>query len=709
MGPRRLRRWKQCSAILETFFGQLGDCSFLFFRSSFLWRCPSGPHGCPNGLPVCTAVGYQGSLVAASDQMGGMIMVWQDQRDALLRIYAQRVDEAGHLLWTTNGVLLSVNQCFNPWICADGTGGAFMTWNDRSDSRGSIFVQHLNASGAKVWASAGIEIANGTTSSENTLPVCTHDGAGGVIVAWSQEVDPPSGDLQVVAQRLSAAGTLLWTSQGRLVGADIEAGEEISIAADEDVHGVFLGWVDGGGIGRMQRVDAGGNPRWVSTSGYSLGAVVSGSRVRVAERERSSGGCFVLFKWHHSGSGIYDFDVLQVAARDSSTTLDWTEDLDSGGGLSGYPELGDDYRVTTGGDGGCGCVWDKVDDGVGDGVFAALLDESGDYRGEGVLQVSSGTDGNHLPDATVWPGYNGICISWVDDSGTAPLLRYATVEYSLGVVMGRSFVPGGNSGSRPCIVIDPDTGSDPLISWMDERPGGGYTDIYAAGMQASGVPTAPYLRALSLTPGTPTGLAGGEPHSFFVSVWNFGGCASDSFWVGVYPNQATEPEAGDPLPSGVHPVRCGPLASHDTLVVEVLVDAPGSAQTWTMWGFADYKGDDRGVLRRGRQYVRAREATSGSPSRTSRSRSVTLSDSEPDPMEWISATVTVKNTGTAVANHIWIDYFANSASAPPAGSHGDQRYAVFQPVAGRFDQLDDDAGDEHRVHAVLDLFQSGYR
>lgn len=649
----------------------------LFSLATIALGAPASGAWDPDGLPVCTAANSQLGLVSCPDEMGGMIMVWQDNRDGNLKIYAQRVDGAGHLLWTTDGVpASSMSQGYHPWVCPDGAGGAYVAWNYRGGDQGSIFVQHLDADGSLLWGSVGESIANGSIWSDNWLPVCTVDGAGGVVIAWVNEIDPPSADYQVAAQRLTADATRLWTSQGRLVGSDIGAGEEISIAADEDVHGVFLGWVDSGGLGRLQRVDGGGNPCWVSTSGYSLGAVVDGSRVRVAERERASGGCFVLFKWHHSGTGIFDFDALRVSARDSSTTEMWYEDLDSGGGLSGYPEVGDDYRVTTGGDGGCGCVWDKIDDGAGDGVFAALLEYNGDYRGEGVLQVSSGTDGNHLPDATLWPGYNGICISWVDDSGAEPALKYATVEYSLGVVMGRSTVPGGNSGTRPCIVTDPATGSDPLISWMDERPGGGYTDIYAAGMQASGVPTAPYLRALSLTPGTPTGLAGGEPHSFFVSVWNFGGCASDSFWVGVYPNQATAPEVGDPLPSGVHPVRCGPLASHDTVVAEVLVDAPGSAQTWTMWGFADYPDeieefsfeDDNVVGPVTYEWLAYPnlEITS-----------VVLSDATPDPWQFVTATVTVKNTGTAAASPVWIDYWMNEATAPSEGETGDERRSYF--------------------------------
>ena len=80
----------------------------------------------PDGVPVCVADGYQTSLVAAPDNLGGMIFVWQDQRGSNLRIYSQAMDGNGNLLWEENGTPLneSGSQQFHPWICGDGTGGA---------------------------------------------------------------------------------------------------------------------------------------------------------------------------------------------------------------------------------------------------------------------------------------------------------------------------------------------------------------------------------------------------------------------------------------------------------------------------------------------------------------------------------------------------------------------------------------------------------
>ncbi len=80
----------------------------------------------PDGVPVCTAAGYQGSLATAPDGAGGMLLAWVDYRIALeQRIYAQRVDIDGNVLWTTDGVLVGGNPGYHPGICPDRAGGAF--------------------------------------------------------------------------------------------------------------------------------------------------------------------------------------------------------------------------------------------------------------------------------------------------------------------------------------------------------------------------------------------------------------------------------------------------------------------------------------------------------------------------------------------------------------------------------------------------------
>ena len=623
----------------------------------------------PDGLPVCTAAGNQSNLVSAPDGLGGMLCIWQDPRASQHKAYAQRIDAAGDLLWQTDGVLVAYDPSYHPWICSDGAGGAYVVWNSESGGYGSIFGQHLNASGSPQWG-PGVQIVPGNAFMNNSLPVCASDGLGGVIVAWAQQYNPPALVYQVVAQRLNSAGTPLWSSQGHLVGDDIGQAEEIDMVTDEPSNGVILGWIKAAGTGTVQRVDLSGTPRYGGTVGYNLGLVTAGSRVRVADRKRVTQGAYIMHRWQ---GGMFNEDYLRVTAVDSAGYTFWTRDVYNGGYTSPIP--GHDYCLVDNGLNGVWCCWDRLSGtGGGLGIYATMLQYDGTPAFGAPTQVSAGTTGNLWPAATVQYQTWNYLITWIDVSGTTPQLKYTYVDPSIGYAHAEVLVPGGYSSQRPCIVAKYATGSKPLISWMDQRLPADF-NIYATGLETNGQPTHPNLVAAALTPAVEPGIVGSGLNSFYVKVRNTGTCASDSFWTTVFPNQLQQPHVGDLPPGTVQSVHCGPLAAGDSVVANVQITAPLTAQTWSMWGFADYRGDvnefdqenDNTVGPRSYQWIALPNLMFAQ---------VVISNSAPYPGQYITVTVKVKNNGYAAAGSFYIDYYENRASAPPPGATGDQRHLV---------------------------------
>lgn len=634
----------------------------------------------PDGVPVCTAAGYQGSLVAKPDGFGGMLLAWVDYRDMQSRIFAQRIDATGNPLWTMNGVLLSADQSTHPGICRDGTGGAYIVWSNDSDGYGDIVVQHLNAAGAKLWASAGIVIASGIGFTDNFAPFCTEDGLGGVIVAWVQDTAPPTQDDCVMAQRMGTAGDLRWSSQGYVVGADIGAGRPLDLVTDRPSNGALLGWVNSSGVGVVQRVDLSGAPRMGGTTGHTLGVVTANSRVRVCDRDRVTQGLYAMNMWT---GGMFTEDNLEVTALDSIGYQFWSTVVYGGGHFT--PKPGKDFRVVDNGLSGVWAVWDRTGDaGEGLGVYAQMLEYDGQESFENPIQVSDGASGDHLPDATL--SYY-LCVSWVDDSEAPARLKYTRVDPGMGYAWAEKTVPGGWSGLPPRIVVG-DAGHtpdfpNPLIAWQDQRLGLDMDDIdiYAAGVRVNGDPVQPNLVVTALSPAVEPGLAGSGWNSFFVKVKNTGSCPADSFWTTIFPNQGTAPVVGDEPPGTVQSVHCGPLAAGDSITVEILIQAPGGAATWSMWAFADYQGDVEEFDAEGDDVFGPRSYQWRALANLAITR-VTLSDSEPYPFQWVNATVTVKNTGNAAAGPVWVDYFSDRATAPPFGTTGDQRQVYFSVAPG---------------------------
>jgi hypothetical protein len=184
-----------------------------------------------NGMPLCTAVGNQGSPMIIFDGAGGAIVTWDDARGSQ-DIYAQRVNASGVSLWTADGVALCTATWdqSGPTIVSDGAGGAIVAWNDaRSDDpvNYDIYAQHANASGAVQWTADGVALC--TAAGDQELPAIVSDGAGGAIVAWG---DKRNGDFDIYAQRVSQGvapvATLLASFSARVVESVVRVGWELS-------------------------------------------------------------------------------------------------------------------------------------------------------------------------------------------------------------------------------------------------------------------------------------------------------------------------------------------------------------------------------------------------------------------------------------------------------------------------------------------------
>lgn len=169
------------------------------------------PQWTANGVAVCAAANYQYNPVIASDGANGAIITWYDVRNSNQDIFAQRINSSGITQWTANGVAVSTTPETQtvPFIVADGSGGAIITWQDQrnGNSNGDVFAQKINASGAIQWSSNGIAIGNSNTR-DDYEPKITSDGAGGAIIAWKALDIPNYSKADIYAQKVNANGTL---------------------------------------------------------------------------------------------------------------------------------------------------------------------------------------------------------------------------------------------------------------------------------------------------------------------------------------------------------------------------------------------------------------------------------------------------------------------------------------------------------------------
>lgn len=204
-----------------------------------------------NGTAICTASDLQRYPQICSDGAGGMIITWEDERNGLNHVYAQRVDSNGNLQWTVDGVAICTAQNYitnmflipHPQICSDEIGGAIITWRDnRSGSYFGVYTQKVDSSGTMQWTINGIPICSGVSVDYPLGPpkVCS-DEAGGVIITWVDFRSYPDSD--VYAQQVDSTGNVLWTTNGELLcmASGIQGCYEI---CSDGAGGAIVSWAD---------------------------------------------------------------------------------------------------------------------------------------------------------------------------------------------------------------------------------------------------------------------------------------------------------------------------------------------------------------------------------------------------------------------------------------------------------------------------------
>jgi hypothetical protein len=159
-----------------------------------------------DGVAICAETGDQmaGDIVANGD--GGAIIVWTDVRGATQDIYAQRVDANGNGLWDSGGqpVCTATDAQMIPRLASDGDRGAYVAWTDgrTGGDELDIYIQLVDEFGASRWASDGIPVTSASRDQSNPRIVPQDDG--GVIVAWT---DARLAIEDIYAQRINADGS----------------------------------------------------------------------------------------------------------------------------------------------------------------------------------------------------------------------------------------------------------------------------------------------------------------------------------------------------------------------------------------------------------------------------------------------------------------------------------------------------------------------
>lgn len=257
-----------------------------------------------DGAPVCTAPGDQSSPRVIPDGAGGAIVVWQDARGTSLDIYAQRLGADGTQLWAAGGAALctAAGDQTLPRLDSDGAGGAIATWQDARAGTPHVFAQRIAAGGATQWFPGGVAVCADTSNSGQRGPALVADTAGGAIVAWSD------GRGQAYAQHLDGSGATLWAANGVAMATTLRGGAVLASMVPDGAGGAIVAWLANADTAFCpeacaqglfaQRVTGAGQLRWLTTYGSTVSLADPSPAVTAPDQV---GGAILAFNQNSSG------------------------------------------------------------------------------------------------------------------------------------------------------------------------------------------------------------------------------------------------------------------------------------------------------------------------------------------------------------------------------------------------------------------------
>lgn len=430
----------------------------------------------PENVAISVAAGDQRYPQPISDGSGGAIITWMDFRDGNFDIYAQRVNGAGVVQWTADGVAISTaagEQSF-PQLISDGSGGAIITWMDFRNGNFDIYAQRVNGAGVAQWTADGVAIS--TASDDQNNPQLIPDGSGGAIITWW---DHHNGSWDIYAQRVNSAGIVQWTADGVAISTAAGDQENPQIISDNS-GGAIITWQDYRNISNAdvyaQRVNSAGAVQW-TTDGVAISTAVHDQYVAQLISDNSGG---AIIAWHDYRNGS-DADIY-VQRVNSAGLVQWTTDGVAISALAGEQII---PQLISDGSGGAIITWMDHRSGTWD-IYAQQVNSAGTVQWTADGIAISTAAGDQIYPQLISDNSGGAIITWEDGrSGTDDIYaqhvnRFGAVQWTLD---GVGISTAVNYQSNPQLVSDGSGGA--IITWEDPRSGTNY-DIYAQDISASG-------------------------------------------------------------------------------------------------------------------------------------------------------------------------------------------------------------------------------
>lgn len=383
--------------------------------------------------------------------------------------------------WDRDGVPISAMTAIQrvPKIATDGEGGAIVAWYANSSGELDIYAQRINAAGNVLWADGALIC---TADGIQSHPQIVSDGAGGAIIAWRG-----SGryDFDIFAQRVDGSGAILWGGAGVDI-CTIRGDQKNPVITSDGAGGAIIVWHDNRSGSQSdvyaQRVDASGIVQWPANGVVLCAAkgILAAGAERLAIASDGAGGAIAA--WRDTRDDYGDIYAQRVDALGATR---WST---NGVGLSEEEGMQVAPAIIPDGAGGAIATWSDHRNGGWD-VYAQRVDASGAVQWTaGGVALCAATGYQRIPQI-ISDEAGGAIVAWYDGRSGNWDIYAQRVDVSGAIQWttdGVALCTAAGVQEYPTIVSDAAGGA--IVTWSDRRSGGyeQYADIYAQRVDPSG-------------------------------------------------------------------------------------------------------------------------------------------------------------------------------------------------------------------------------
>ncbi len=369
-------------------------------------------------------------------------------------------------------VCTAVNEQHYPQLCSDGAGGVIIVWQDIRSGNYDIYAQRVDAAGTVRWAANGTAIC--TADGDQTEPQLCSDGAGGAIITW-QDSRYPSDTPDIFAQRVDASGMVQWVPNGACIAWTAYAQFHPQLCSD-GAGGAIITWEDNRLLAHKSiwavRLDASGWLVWGFMPSQRL-ICEMGALPQICSD--GAGGAIITYQ-----SAPYNSDIY-AQRIDASGAVRW------GAGGTAICTASDEQQrpqLCSDGAGGAIITWGDSRSGAFD-IYAQRIDANGitNWTANGTAVCTAGN--NQENPQLCSDGAGGAIIVWPDyRSGLGDIYAQRVDASSIGkwVANGTAVCTAGDNQVNPQLCSDGAGGA--IIIWGDSRSG--CSDIYAQWVDGAG-------------------------------------------------------------------------------------------------------------------------------------------------------------------------------------------------------------------------------